>query len=115
VDYFISQTLRRSPLLVVAFVGMVMAIVSWRRHPKVSLRTLLSLGLVWVQWVVFTIAFYFVAILSNLLGLTSSGRQWFYTGLYFVQDLVFAIILILLVSAALVQRYTSASTPGQKL
>ena len=114
-DYFISQTLRRSPLLIAAFVGMVIAIISWRRHPKVSLRTLLGLGLVWVQWLVFTIAFYFVAILSNLLSLSSSGREWFYTGLSFVQDLVFAIMLILLVSAALMQRYTPASMPGQKL
>jgi hypothetical protein len=105
-DFFISQTLRRSPVLLVALVGMVIAVVSWKRHPKVSLRTLVGLGLCWVQWIVFTVAFSFVAILSNLLSLSSSGRQWFYTGLYFVHDLVFAIMLILLVSAALAQRYS---------
>ena len=110
-DYFISQTLRRSPVLLVALVGMVIAVVSWKRYPKVSLRTFVGLGLCWVQWIVFTVAFFFVAMLSNLLSLSSSGTQWFHTGLYFVQDLVFAIVLILLVSAALAQRYRPASAP----
>ncbi|MGH9906200.1 MAG: hypothetical protein ACRD8U_11550 [Pyrinomonadaceae bacterium] len=99
-EYFLYATLKRSPVLLVAFAGMVLAVLTWKRHPGISLRTLIGLSLFWAQWLIFTIAFYFGAILANLFG----HRQWFETGLYFVQDLVFAVILILLVSAALARR-----------
>lgn len=99
---FFNAILRRSPMILMTLSGIVIALVRWKHHPKVSLLTLLGLGLYLVQAVVFTIVFYLVSVL------TQNGR-WVYTGLYLVQECFYAIMIILLVTAALSQRTSPVS------
>src|SRR5262249_12834720 len=42
---FLESLVSMSPVLVVDLVGVILALVRWRRHPRVSLLTLLAIGL----------------------------------------------------------------------
>ena len=103
-SFFFNAILRRLPMLVMALSGIVIALVRWKRHAKVSLLTLLGLGLYLFTAVVSTILFYFASTLFGQLGSSPSNSQRLYTSLYVVQDFLHATMIILLVTAALSQR-----------
>jgi hypothetical protein len=90
-------------LLVVAG-GIVFAIVRWKRHPRVSLMTLLGLAIYFVS------TLFFLVLLHNVIGLHEalhiSYRQIGYiqTMLFVLDDFTYAAVLILLVAAAFTQR-----------
>jgi hypothetical protein len=51
VGLFLGSLVVGSPVLVVDLVGIVLALVRWRRHPRVSQFALLAYGLFLVAWV----------------------------------------------------------------
>ncbi len=100
---FFTAFLRRSPVILIAVVGIVVALVRWKGYPKVSLLTLLGMGLLLVQAVVFTIIF---SLVSTWFG-KAQGIYFLY---YLIQDFFQALVIILLVTAALSQRSLSPVT-----
>jgi len=86
-------------MLVMALIGIVVALVRWKRHSKVSALTLIALDLSLANAVISTIIFYVFS--SPLLG---------NVGLYLLQDFFQMITIILLVTAALFQRNSRFKT-----
>jgi hypothetical protein len=91
-------------MFVVAVVGIIVALILWRHHPKVSLLTLAGLGLQLAVSLVFMLIFQVAARALTRVGALEG--QSAYTVLYIVQDVFFSVVLILLVAAALAQRRT---------
>jgi hypothetical protein len=106
--FLLNMILRRLPMLLIVPGGLVFALVRVRRHPKVSLVTIIGLLLLLLQLTLFTVAVYALPTYVNRLaferGLSTSDQQWIYSGVYAANDLVFALVIILLVAAALMQR-----------
>jgi hypothetical protein len=100
---FLGYTLlKRSLLMLVVLGGIVLAIVRWKKHPRVSLMTVIALGFYLVESWLATIFFYY---LPEMLSSTSpSSRSTLYTVIYFLEDFAFAAVLILLVAAAFTGR-----------
>ena len=91
-------------MILLALGGIMFAIVRWRRHPRVSLMTALGLTIYLVNLLVFTLVFYWLPELSRALHLSANGVDWTYTIINFLDDFVYAAILILLVAAAFSRR-----------
>lgn len=93
--------------------GIIFAIVRWRRHPRVSVMTALSLVVYAIEAVSFSLFLYWFPRLMEPLRLTSAGMNNLYSVVFFLEDFVFAAVIILLVAAALTGRGTETETaPG---
>lgn len=91
--------------MLVAIAGLIIALVRWRRHPRVSLMTSLALILYFVRLLLFTTFNYYLPnLFAGVFRVSEQGVSWAYTALFFFEDLAFAGILILLVAAAFSQR-----------
>jgi tryptophan-rich sensory protein len=103
-SYLLRALLIRWPTLLLFVVGVLYAIISWRRHPKVSLLALSGLFL----WQLEAWAFLFInqrlPDLARADGLTLTQMSFVYLAMNLTQDFLFSVALILLVAAALVQR-----------
>ncbi|HYH84404.1 MAG TPA: hypothetical protein VEX60_02915 [Pyrinomonadaceae bacterium] len=106
----LRSLLMRLPTLLLFAAGVVFAIIRWKRHPKVSLLTLLGLCI----WQIESFAFMFV---RNRLpdwlrenGWDSESTITAYFAINLTQDFFYSIMLILLVAAALSQRGNRLST-----
>jgi hypothetical protein len=102
-NYFYFVFGARWPMLLLALIGIVVAL--WRRrlHPKASLLTVLALVLFLVQSPTFGTIFYFLPRLSAR-GFTYSAINPLYIIIEVCHDIVFTPVIILLVSAVLSQR-----------
>ena len=99
--YFIFMTLvRKAPVILVALIGIVNAIVRGKRHPGVSIITFLALTIYFLCLIFFTVLFYKLPDIVRGLRLTAVQISWTYTATYIFQDIGFVFILILLVVAA---------------
>ena len=96
--------LRRSLLLVVILGGSVFAIVRWKRHPRVSLITVLGLGIYLVDTFAFALLFHYLPTFFHNLRLTPGNISVLDSVLSVCDDFVYAAVLILLVAAAFTQR-----------
>ena len=106
--YFIFMTLvRRAPVILVALIGIVIAIVRGRRHPSVSIITLLALAIYFLRLIFFMVLFYKLPDIFRALRLTAAQISWTYTATYVFQDIGFVVILLLLVVAAFRGRASS--------
>jgi hypothetical protein len=90
--------LRKSPLLLVLLAGLIMMFVRWKRHPRASLLGAIATALYILEILVFS----FIYLPSMFMRFGS--RDWIYTFIQIADDLVYAGILILLVSAAFSDR-----------
>lgn len=111
-SYFLTRVARRLPMLLLALGGIVFAIMRWRLHPRASLMTVVALGIYLVDMVVYTLILYWLPNLVEPMRMSSSASRFFYSVVYFIEDIVFAVTIILLVAAAFANR---KSTPKSKV
>lgn len=95
---------RRSPLFLLSLGGIIFAIVRKKRHPRVSLMTVLALIIFTLEGILFSFFMYWLPQLTMKMGLSVAALDWFYGVLFFCEDFVFAAVIILLVAAAFTGR-----------
>jgi hypothetical protein len=103
-SYFLTRVVRRLPMLLLALGGIVFAIMRWRSHPRASLMTVVALGIYLVDMVVYTLILYWLPSLVEPMRMSTSASRFFYSVVYFIEDIVFAVTIILLVAAAFADR-----------
>jgi hypothetical protein len=94
---------RRSPVLLLALGGSIFAILRWKRHPRVSIMTVIAFVICLIDAVVFQIFLYYFPVMIRSV-VSPKTVDWLYFFIFFFQDFVFAAIIILLVAAAFSQR-----------
>jgi uncharacterized membrane protein YoaK (UPF0700 family) len=109
-SYFLYMFARRIPMLLVTLGGIVFAITRWKRHPRVSLITVLALALYWVEAFVFLCIRYWLPNLVVSLKLSSSGINALFVVISVLDDFAFAVVIILLVAAAFSGRKPATTT-----
>jgi hypothetical protein len=102
--YFLLRLARRLPMLLLCLTGIIFAVIRWKRHPRVSLMTLSALVIYLVEALVFIVFLYWVPDLMQTMRLSPSASGWAYSVIFFIEDFVFAAILLLLVGAAFTGR-----------
>jgi hypothetical protein len=102
--YFLLMMVRRLPVLLIVLGGSVFAVLRWRRHPRVSLMTLIALLFYLIEAVAFIIFLYLLPDLMRAMHLSGKASGWFYTMIFLFEDFAFAAVLLLLVGAALTGR-----------
>jgi hypothetical protein len=103
-SYFLTRIARRLPMLLLALGGIVFAIMRWKLHPRASLMTVVALGIYLVDMVVYTMILYWLPSIVDPMRMSPSASRWFYSVVYFIEDIVFAVTIILLVAAAFADR-----------
>jgi hypothetical protein len=110
-SYLLRSLLLRTPTLLLFVAGVVFALIRWKRHPKVSLLTLLGLCI----WQLASFTFMFI---NNRLptwlrenGWTSESQIKVYFAINLTHDLLYSVMLVLLVAAALSQRGQNKLNP----
>lgn len=86
-------------MLLLCLGGIVFAIVRWKRHPRVSLMTVLGLGLYLVEGFVYTGIIYGLPKLAQGMNLSYVQMSPVNTVLSVLDDFAFAAVIILLVAA----------------
>lgn len=110
VYYFLLMMARRLPMLLLVLGGSIFALVRWKRHPRVSIMTLIALVIYVVEAVLFIVFLYWLPELSQTMRLSSKAMNWVYTVIFFCEDFVFAGIILLLVGAAFTGRSRQPET-----
>jgi len=103
-SYFLTRTARRLPMLLLALGGIVFAFMRWKSHPRASLMTAIALGIYLVDMVVYTLILYWLPSLVEPMRMSASASRFFYSVVYFIEDIVVAVTIILLVAAAFTNR-----------
>lgn len=112
VYYYLMMLARRLPMLLLVFGGWIFAGIRWKRHPRVSLMTVVALAVYLFDAMIFSALLYWLPRLTENLGWTSGTVSWFYSAVFFCEDIVYAAVILLLVAAALTsRREPAASSP----
>ena len=107
-SYFLLAFLRRLPMLILSVVGILFAVVRWKRHPKVSLITMSAFGIYLIDFVAYTSIRYWLPNAIPAMRLSDIGYTRLLTVISVLDDFVFAVIIILLVTAAFTGRRRNA-------
>jgi hypothetical protein len=107
---FLTRIARRLPMLLLALGGIVFAFMRWKLHPRASLMTVVALGLYLVDMVVYTLVLYWLPSIVEPMRMSASASRFFYSVVYFIEDIVFAVTIILLVAAAFSNRKSKPSS-----
>ena len=110
-SYFLTRTARRLPMLLLALGGIVFAFMRWKLHPRASLMTVVALAIYLVDMVVYTLILYWLPSIVGPMRMSPSASRFFYSVVYFIEDIVMAVTIILLVAAAFANRQ---SRPGSE-
>jgi len=102
--YFLMMTVRRLPMLLLAFGGIIFAFVRWKLSPRVSLMTVIALAIYLFDFVIYTTVLYALPKLTRSMELSVYGQRWLNSVVSFCEDFVFATVIILLVAAAFTLR-----------
>ena len=108
--FWLALILRRSPLLLVIIAGMVFAIIRWRRHPRVSAMTVVALAIYLIQSLALTAFNRWLPSLFEMAKVAPRNLGKVYTMVFFLEDFIFAGVLILLVAAAFTGRGRESTT-----
>ena len=103
-SYFLTRTARRLPMLLLALGGIIFAFMRWKSHPRASLMTAVALGIYLVDMVVYTLILYWLPSIVDPMRMSASASRFFYSVVYFIEDIVMAVTIILLVAAAFTNR-----------
>jgi hypothetical protein len=103
-SYFLTRVARRLPMLLLVLGGIVFAIMRWKSHPRASLMTIVALGIYLVDMVVYTMILYWLPSIVEPMRMSTSASRFFYSVVYFIEDIAFAVTIILLVAAAFADR-----------
>jgi hypothetical protein len=98
---------RRSPMLLFALGAIIFSLIRWKRHPRVSLMVAIAFFIYLVDAFLFSIFNYYIPTIFRPMNLSLKGIDWLYFFVYFFRDFVFVIVIVLLVSAAFIQRKTT--------
>jgi hypothetical protein len=109
-SYLFYMFARRIPMLLVSLGGIVFAIARWKRHPRVSLMTVLALALYWVEAFVFLCLRYWLPNLIEALKISGSAINVLLVVISLLDDFAFAVVIILLVAAAFSGRKPATTT-----
>ena len=104
VGFFLTRVARRLPMVLLVLGGIAFAVIKWKSHPRVSLMTSVALVIFLLDMVVYTAILYWLPSVIEPMRLSASGSRWLYSVVYFVDDIVFAAIIFLLVAAAFTER-----------
>jgi len=104
--FLLRSVLLRAPVLLVFAVGVIVAIVRWKRHPKVSLLTLLGLFIWQFEALAFTFLHYRMNEWFRANNWNSESQIRAIFAVNVAQDLLYSVMLILLVVAAFSRRVT---------
>lgn len=102
--FFLLMMARRVPMLLVVLAGSLLAVLRWKRHPRVSLMTLIALMLYLIEGIVFIAILYWLPELMYAMKLSAKATGWLYTIIFFFEDFAIVAVLLLLVGAALTGR-----------
>ena len=108
-SYFLFS--RRWPVMLVVLMGLVFAIIRWRRHPKVSALTVAGLLLFQLQSLAFSSLYYFLPRLADH-GWTWRSIDHLSIGLDICHDLVFTVAFALLAVAIFTGRTQPETASG---
>jgi hypothetical protein len=103
ISYFYYLFGRRWPMLLLVLAGILVALVRWKRHPKVSLLTVSGLGLFILQSLTFGSVFYLLPRLHDR-GFSYGNINNLYLIIEVCRDIFYSAVIVLLVSAVLTQR-----------
>jgi len=106
--YLLITFLQRSPNLLVVVVGLLFAIVRWRRHPIVSSLTLVALVLYPIKLFAFAAINYWLPSLHDSMNLSYAAINNLYIVFHVLNDIGFSIVLLILVIAAFSKRQTTS-------
>jgi len=109
-SYFLYMFARRIPMLLVSLGGIGFAIARWKRHPRVSLMTVLALVLYWVEAFVFLCIRYWLPNLVETMRLSGTAINVLLVVISVLDDFAFGVIIILLVAAAFSGRKPATTT-----
>ena len=96
--------LRKTPLILVIVAGLILAIIRWKRHRRVSLLATLGLGLYIADIFIFASFNYLLPTIMERGRFVAHNISRIMTSIQVVEDFVYAAVLILLTAAALSQR-----------
>ena len=111
-SYFLTRVARRLPMLLLVLGGIVFALMRWKAHPRASLMTIVALGIYLVDMVVYTMILYWLPSIVEPMRMSTSATRFFYSVVYFIEDIAFAVTIILLVAAAFADR---KARPGSQI
>jgi hypothetical protein len=110
IRYLLMSFLQRTPLFLVLVAGLVIAFVRWKRHPRISLLTVIGIVLYSIKIVAFTAFNYWVPALRESMHWSYATAISLYTVLHVFSDIGFAIFIVILVVAAFLQRRPVVAT-----
>src|ERR1051325_8376203 len=96
----LNWLLLRSPLLLLTLVGIIVALVRWKRHPVVSFLTLLGLCFWQLESFAFLLVRVWLPDWARQYGWTNQSLGNAFFALNLTQDFFYSAVLILLVAAA---------------
>ena len=102
-SYLLYVFAGRIPLFLLLLGGIVFAITRWNRHPRVSFLTILGLLFYLLETIFFTFIVYLLPTVLPV-GVAIVASETLYTVLYVLDDLAYAAVLIVLVSAVFTHR-----------
>ena len=94
-------------MLLFALGAIIFSLIRWKRHPRVSLMVAIAFFIYLVDAFLFSIFNYYSPTIFRPMNLSLKGIDWLYFFVYFFRDFVFVIVIVLLVSAAFIQRKTT--------
>ncbi len=92
--------IRRSPAFLMAIIGIIVALIRIRHHVRASLLAILALIVYVLEGLFFYLLTSSAITAMSKMKLSTGVSEWVYFFLYFVEDFVYAAVVILLVTAA---------------
>ena len=102
-------------MLLLASGGIIFALVRWKLHPRASLMTVIALVIFIIDAFVYSIVLYFLPDLFRPMLTSAKMINWLYFFIYFFDDFVFALVIILLTGAAFSQRNLTAANSNAQV
>jgi hypothetical protein len=102
--YFLNRTAGRSPMLIFAVAGIVFALTRWKLSSRAATMTMVALAVYLIDMVVYTTILYWLPTAVDSLKVSATATRFFYSVVYFIEDIVYATMIVLLVAAAFTDR-----------
>lgn len=114
VTFLLYLLLKRSLLLILLVGGIGFAIARWKRHPRVSLMTVLALGLYLIETSLFSILYHWLPRYLFEVRFSADTIETIDSVMQLADDFLYATMLILLVAAAFSRRNSESFTINQR-
>ncbi len=99
---------RRIPIFLVVFIGILVVLVRIKHHVRASLLAILALIIYFMEGTIFYLFNSSMINVMSKMQLSPSASEWVYFFIYICEDAVFAVVIILLVAAAFKGRNQSS-------